>query len=67
LFCGEEFNEQLTREKTLGKNKSQAVENYNIIDFGQDENNKLESFQKKLEDILQLFGSKILIKLLILN
>ncbi|CAG8754387.1 7930_t:CDS:2, partial [Ambispora leptoticha] len=51
LFCGEEFNEQLMREKKSGNNSRKAVKDYNIIDFGQAENNKLDTFKKKIQEI----------------
>src|SRR6185437_4026779 len=53
LFCGEEFNKQLMREKKSGNHSWRAVRNYNIIDFGQTENNKLDNFQKKIQEIYQ--------------
>lgn len=51
LFCGKEFNEQLTRERKSGNRGERVVENYNIIDFGKRENNKAEAFKKKIQEI----------------
>jgi len=53
LFCGEEFNEELMREKKIGEDKLQAVEDYNVIDFGQTKYDKLDSLQKKIKEICQ--------------
>jgi hypothetical protein len=53
LFCGEEFNEELVREKKSGEYRLRSVENYNIIDFGQTENKDLDSFWKKIQAICQ--------------
>jgi len=39
------------REKKFSKESLRSVESYNIIDFGQTENNKPDSFQKKIEEI----------------
>jgi len=41
------------REKKSGNHSWRAVRNYNIIDFGQTENNKLDNFQKKIQEIYQ--------------
>src|ERR1044072_7766792 len=59
LFCGEEFNQELQREKKSGNHSWRSVESYNIIDFGQEKNNKIGSFKKKLEEICEQEGNKI--------
>ena len=41
------------RERKSGNHSWQAVRNYNIIDFGQTENNKPDNFQKKIQEIYQ--------------
>jgi len=41
------------REKKSGNHSWRAVRNYNIIDFGQAENNKPDSLQKKIQEIYQ--------------
>lgn len=53
LFCGEQFNEGLSREGERGGKKWQKVESHNIIDFGQSENNNLKKLKKKLEEICE--------------
>jgi len=41
------------REGKSGNHTWRAVKDYNIIDFGRAENNKLESFQKKIKEIYE--------------
>jgi hypothetical protein len=41
------------REKKSGNHSWRAVRNYNIIDFGKEENNKSDSLQKKIQEIYQ--------------
>ena len=53
LFCGEEFNQELQREKRSGHHSWKSVESYNIIDFERTENNKISSFRKKLQEICE--------------
>jgi hypothetical protein len=53
LFCGEQFNEGLSREGGYGNWKLKKVENHNIIDFGQSENNNPKKLTKKLEEICE--------------
>lgn len=57
LFCGEEFNKELTREiindKSEKKKRTKQVEELNIIDFEKTENNKVDNIQKSLEKIAQ--------------
>jgi alpha-N-acetylglucosamine transferase len=54
LFCGEDFNKELTRERVIGINeKVKEIKNDNIIDFGLAENNEINSLQKKIEKICQ--------------
>jgi len=53
LFCGEQFNEGLSREGEDWGKKWKKVESQNIIDFGQSENNKPETLKKKLQEICE--------------
>jgi hypothetical protein len=54
LFCGEDFNKELAREKVIGINKKiSEIKDFNIIDFGLAENNKIDSLQKKIKNICQ--------------
>ncbi|WNE40384.1 MAG: hypothetical protein GBAus27B_000451 [Mycoplasmataceae bacterium] len=45
LFCGDNFNTKLAREE--------EIKDFNIIDFGLTENNKVDSLQEKLKKICQ--------------
>lgn len=45
LFCGDDFNTKLAREK--------EIKDFNVIDFGLAENNKIDSLQEKLKKICQ--------------
>lgn len=53
LFCGEHFNEELSREGAKWERKWRKVESYNIIDFGQKENNNPTLLKKKLQEICE--------------
>ena len=59
LLCGEQFNEELRREGKKGGIKWKKVEDYNIIDFGQSENNEPESLKKKLKEICKQNGESL--------
>jgi hypothetical protein len=59
LFCGEQFNEGLSREVEDGERKQKKVESHNIIDFGQSENNKPEVLKKKLQEICKQNEAKV--------
>ena len=62
LFCGEEFNKELIREKKSGEVSLRTVESYNIIDFGQQKNNKPDFLKKKLQEIYEQKENSNLLK-----
>lgn len=45
------------RETKSGNHSLKAVKDYNIIDFGQEENNKLDTFKKKIQEICKKGGN----------